>query len=98
MTAAPQFVDQIASELNISPRRVTAVVELLEGAATVPFIARYRKEVTGGLDEVAIIAIPGKEKEVANQKFRDYFDWSEPIATAPSHRVLAIRRGKRNSC
>jgi uncharacterized protein len=39
--------------------------------------------------------IPGKEKEVANQKFRDYFDWSEPIATAPSHRILAIRRGEK---
>lgn len=35
---------------------------------------------------------PGKEQEGA--KYRDYFDWSEPIAAAPSHRVLAIRRGE----
>lgn len=35
--------------------------------------------------------IPGKEDEGAN--FRDYFDWSEELAKAPSHRVLAIRRG-----
>lgn len=35
--------------------------------------------------------IPGKE--AAGAKFKDYFDWSEPIAGAPSHRVLAIRRG-----
>jgi uncharacterized protein len=35
--------------------------------------------------------IPGKE--AAGAKFKDYFDWSEPIASAPSHRVLAIRRG-----
>ena len=34
-----------------------ATAELIEGGATVPFIARYRKEVTGGLDEVAIIAV-----------------------------------------
>jgi uncharacterized protein len=33
-------------------------------------------------------------KEVAGAKYSDYFDWSEPIATAPSHRVLAIRRGE----
>jgi len=37
--------------------------------------------------------IAGKEK--AAQKFRDYFEWQEPIATAPSHRVLAMRRGEK---
>jgi uncharacterized protein len=36
--------------------------------------------------------ISGKEEEGA--KFKDYFDWSEPAATAPSHRILAIRRGE----
>ena len=35
--------------------------------------------------------IPGKEEEAA--KYKDYFDWSEPVTSAPSHRVLAIRRG-----
>ena len=35
---------------------------------------------------------PGKEEE--NEKFSDYFDWSEPVAKAPSHRVLALRRGE----
>lgn len=37
--------------------------------------------------------IPGKEEEGA--KFRDYFEWEEPIADAPSHRVLAMRRGEK---
>ena len=37
--------------------------------------------------------VAGKEEEGA--KFRDYFDWEEPIAAAPSHRVLAMRRGER---
>ena len=35
----------------------------------------------------------GKEEESDAQRFRDYFDWSEPIAKIPSHRLLAIRRG-----
>jgi len=36
--------------------------------------------------------VPGKEEEGA--KFRDYFDWEEPVTKAPSHRVLALRRGE----
>ncbi|MEI7836117.1 MAG: Tex family protein [Planctomycetota bacterium] len=224
-------VPQVVKELNLTAWQVVAAVELLDGGATVPFIARYRKEVTGGLDEVAVIGIrdrfsqlrelatrraavlkslveqgkltddlqaavlgagtmsalediylpyrpkrrtrgmiarekgleplaqaifeqgeldpeaaaaayvdAGKDvadaaaalagardiiaewtnedaparaeirrlfaakgilqtrvipgKEVEGAKFKDYFDWSEPIATAPSHRVLAIRRGE----
>ena len=42
---------QIASELNVKPTQVSAAVGLLDGGATVPFISRYRKEVTGGLDD-----------------------------------------------
>src|SRR5439155_11224982 len=34
-------------------------------------------------------------KEEAGAKFRDYFDWREPLASAPSHRVLAMRRGEK---
>ncbi len=45
---------QAASDLNLDPRSVRAVIQLLSEGATVPFIARYRKEVTGTLDEVAI--------------------------------------------
>ena len=45
---------QIAAELRVSPSQVQAAVELLDGGATVPFIARYRKEVTGGLDDVQL--------------------------------------------
>ena len=47
----------ISGELNIRDRQVQAVAALLEEGATVPFIARYRKEATGSLDEVAITAI-----------------------------------------
>ena len=51
------YAARIAGELEITPRQVQAVSGLLEGGATVPFIARYRKERTGSLDEVAIAAI-----------------------------------------
>src|SRR3989339_110659 len=44
----------ISRELNLSPENVSSVVKLLEEGATLPFIARYRKERTGSLDEVAI--------------------------------------------
>ncbi|MBN7783595.1 RNA-binding transcriptional accessory protein [Ponticoccus gilvus] len=44
----------IATEIAASPAQVTAAVGLLDGGATVPFIARYRKEVTGGLDDTQL--------------------------------------------
>jgi uncharacterized protein len=56
---------RIAEDLRLAPKAVRAVVELLEGGATVPFIARYRKEQTDGLDEVAIRAIEDKGGELA---------------------------------
>ena len=47
----------IGDELGIAVTQVRAAARLLKEGATVPFIARYRKEVTGSLDEVAIAAI-----------------------------------------
>lgn len=52
-----RFADEIALELNLSPRQVKAVVQLFEEGCTVPFIARYRKEAHGNLDEVQITSI-----------------------------------------
>lgn len=51
------FPTQIASELNIAPKQAKAVADLLNEGATIPFIARYRKEAHGSLDEVAVTAI-----------------------------------------
>ncbi len=45
---------RIAEELGVQERQVTAAVDLLDGGATVPFIARYRKEVTGALDDAQL--------------------------------------------
>ncbi|MGW4478602.1 Tex family protein [Rhodococcus triatomae] len=55
MTSALKSVNQrIAEELDVREEQVRAAVDLLDGGATVPFIARYRKEVTGGLDDVQL--------------------------------------------
>ncbi len=56
---------QIATELGLGVDGVGAVIRLLEDGATVPFIARYRKEMTGSLDEVAIATIRDRDKQLA---------------------------------
>src|ERR1700738_1147562 len=53
-TVALKIVQRIASELTVQPRQVAAAVQLLDEGATVPFIARYRKEVTGNLDDTQL--------------------------------------------
>jgi uncharacterized protein len=235
MTIMTKHIISIAQELNIKEKQVLATAQLLDENATIPFISRYRKEVTGELDEVAVTAIRDrliqlrvlddrrgailksleerellsdelktkiltaetlavlediylpfrpkrrtrgmiarekgleplaellfkqgdivpeieaakfvdaekgveteedalqgardiiaenvsedsdarakmralyfeesvitstviKGKEEEGSKFRDYFEWAEPIKTAPSHRVLAMRRGEQDSC
>jgi protein Tex len=50
-------IPKISQELNLAPGQVQATADLLSEGATVPFIARYRKEATGSLDEVAITAV-----------------------------------------
>ena len=51
------MINIISSEMKLSNSQVSAVIQLLDQGSTVPFIARYRKEVTESLDEVAIAAI-----------------------------------------
>lgn len=51
------YAEYIAGELNIDSNAVENTLKLLSDGATIPFIARYRKEWTGGLDEVQIVAI-----------------------------------------
>lgn len=48
------ITQQIATELSVQPQQVQAVVALLDDGSTVPFIARYRKEATGGLDDTQL--------------------------------------------
>ena len=49
-----KILQQIAAELKVRPAQVRSAVELLDGGATVPFIARYRKEATEGLDDIQL--------------------------------------------
>ena len=48
------IIDLIATELGVSPKQVSAAIQLLDVGATVPFIARYRKEITQGLDDTQL--------------------------------------------
>nr|MBL8457018.1 RNA-binding transcriptional accessory protein [Zoogloeaceae bacterium] len=50
----PPIEHRIAIELGVSPRQVFSAVQLLDEGATVPFVARYRKEATGGLDDTQL--------------------------------------------
>ena len=50
-------VTKIAREMNLAAPKVTAVAGLISEGATIPFMARYRKEATGGMDEVALASI-----------------------------------------
>ncbi|MDD3876143.1 MAG: Tex family protein [Bacteroidales bacterium] len=58
------FVDIISKELGLSKVQVNNTLKLLEGGATVPFLARYRKEVTGSLDEVQITHIRNRNDQL----------------------------------
>jgi len=55
---------KITQELNLKPRQVVATAVLLDDGSTVPFIARYRKEATGELDEVQIAAIRDRMQQL----------------------------------
>ncbi|WP_323010442.1 Tex family protein [Paracoccus sp. (in: a-proteobacteria)] len=54
MDATARIARTIAAEISASPAQVSAAAALLDGGATVPFVARYRKEVTGGLDDTQL--------------------------------------------
>lgn len=67
------FESVIASSLSINKKQVSATLELLKAGGTVPFIARYRKEATGGLDEVQIINIKNLHAELEELESRRTF-------------------------
>ena len=56
----------ISKNINITEKDVKAVITLLEGGATVPFIARYRKDMTGGMEDINVFEV---QKQLA--KFKD---------------------------
>ncbi len=82
-------------------KKVVSVKEALQGARDI--IAEWVSEHPGARAKIRELfltkgifvsnVIKGKEKE--GQKFKDYFDWQEPVKSAPSHRILALRRGEK---
>ena len=64
-----KIIAQIEQEIRVQERQVAVAVELLDGGATVPFIARYRKEATGGLDDIQL-----RELEIRLGYLRDLRD------------------------
>ncbi len=67
---AAGFVSRIAAELKLPTAGVASTARLLAEGATVPFIARYRKEATGSLDEVAITAVRDRMSQLAELEGR----------------------------
>jgi uncharacterized protein len=65
-----QQLKQLAKELNRPLGKVTAAVELLDGGNTIPFIARYRKEVTGEMDEVVLRQLSDRLQYLRNLEQR----------------------------
>ncbi len=84
-----EIVSQVAQELSLPSHKVSAVDELLTAGNTVPFIARYRKEATGNLDEVQIRDIQAStkklkellaRKETVERAVREQGAWTKSLA------------------
>ena len=85
-----KYVQEIANEMDLRPKQVEAVLDLLSQGATVPFIARYRKEATNSLDEVAISGIRDRSasmeeldrrRDVILKSLRDQEKLTEDLTT-----------------
>ncbi|MDD3744419.1 MAG: Tex-like N-terminal domain-containing protein, partial [Lentimicrobiaceae bacterium] len=64
------FTELISRELNLQPWQVYNTLKLMAGGATIPFIARYRKEMTGTLDEVLLAAIRDRNQQLLDIESR----------------------------
>jgi uncharacterized protein len=69
-----KILRQLAAELRVQENQIRAAVDLLDGGATVPFIARYRKEATGGLDDIQL-----RELEVRLSYLRELEERREAV-------------------
>jgi uncharacterized protein len=66
----PSIPSRIAQELNVREAQITAAIALFDGGATVPFVARYRKEVTGGLDDTQLRTLDERLKYLREMEER----------------------------
>ena len=72
--AMQKIIAQLAQEIQVRPQQIEAAVQLLDEGSTVPFIARYRKEVTGGLDDIQL-----RELETRLSYLRELRDRKEAV-------------------
>lgn len=96
-----QDCESLAAEFVDPEKEVNSVEEALQGARDI--LAEWINEDAALREKMRKLfldqgnftsrVIPGKEQEAI--KYKDYFEWTEPIKTAPSHRVLAMRRGEK---
>lgn len=94
-------LEKSAQEYLSEEKGVTAIDEALNGARDIiaewinedADIRKRLRQLFIEEGEFVSKVIPGKEEEAI--KYKDYFDWREPVKTAPSHRVLAMRRGEK---
>ena len=80
---------RIAEELSVREQQVAAAISLLDGGATVPFVARYRKEATGALDDAQLRTL--EEKPVRAYTAADH---ARQPDCHPSCRFLELGRQK----
>ncbi len=99
-----QNIDAEATKFIDPTKEVTSVNEALAGARDIiAEIVADEPALRGAVRKLyeaeAIISskiMYGKEEDAEAAKFRDYFEWSEPLRSIPSHRLLAIRRGEKD--
>ncbi len=84
-----EFASQVAGKLNIRSQQAEAVLELLAEGATIPFIARYRKDKTGALDEVQIQQV--QEEAKALKEFSDRKAFIEKTITEQDKMTDALQ-------
>ena len=68
------LVQQLASEIAVRPNQIEAAIKLIDDGASVPFIARYRKEVTQGLDDTQL-----RQLDTRLSYLRDLFERREKV-------------------
>ena len=102
---AEQIARRIAGEINARPAQVDAAVKLLDEGATVPFVARYRKEATGGLDDSQLRTLADRlvylreleaRRGVILQSIRDQGKLGDDLARAEQN-VEALGEGRRHA-
>ena len=95
-TAQDRIHRTIASEIGAAPAQVLATVDLLDGGATVPFVARYRKEATGGLDDTQLRTLAERltylreletRRETILSSIRDQGKLTDPLAQSIARAV-----------